>query len=395
MRTSPMLEFPVEEFAQRIDRLTRSLRAARLDGIMLTSKENTRYFCGLQSIIWSSKVSTPGILFVTADGQARIVGSASASETARYTGCIDDEAVTHFDRNGIPGIPATYPDALAAAIRELGLDHGRVGMEHGRGCYFSMQLHWYDQIMKDLDICPVDASSLILALRSQKSPAEISALRESYRISTESLRFAFSRTELGKTSEADFYRLYAQEAFRQGCENVLPMSVRFGAERSPYIDCPCRDDVVIQAEPHAVVQVEGGLFQHGYYARAAGTGVVRGLNDKQARLAEACAQVQQYALEQMRPGTSVEQLLRQVDAFAAGKGCDYLGCSGYGIGMDVREYPILDKSAQGSLAPGMVVVFTVRFGGDNGIFCRQEPILVGESGSQRLLDEDCGPYILL
>ena len=92
-----------------------------LDGILLTSKENTRYFCGLQSIIWSSKVSTPGILMLNADGAYRVVGSASASETARYTGCVEDELVLHFNRNNLPGIPATYPDALVQGLAQLGL----------------------------------------------------------------------------------------------------------------------------------------------------------------------------------------------------------------------------------------------------------------------------------
>lgn len=395
MRTSPMLEFPVEEFAQRIGRLTQSLKSAGLDGIMLTSKENTRYFSGLQSIIWSSKVSTPGILFVSADGNARMVGSASASETARYTGCVDDQYVTHFDRNGIPGIPSTYPDALIAAVRDLGLDHGKIGMELGGGCYFSLQLHWFDQVLAGLDICPVDASDLVLAVRSRKSSAEIAVLREAHRMSTEGLRFAFSHTELGRTTEAEFYRLYAQEAFHQGCENILPMSVRFGAERAPYTDCPYREDVIIQDVPHAVLQVAGGLLQHGYYAKATGTGVVRALNDEQKRLTEACAQVHQYALEQLRPGIPVSQIIRQIDAFAAEKNTNYLGCVGDGIGLDIQEYPHLAKMDQETLTPGMVLTFGVRFGNEEaGVFCSQEPVVVGEDKSSGLAAENQGPYIL-
>ena len=81
MRKSPMNEFSVEEYQARIDSLTQKIRESGLDAIMLSSKENTRYFCGLQSIIWSSKVSTPGILLVNADGEIALVGSASAAET--------------------------------------------------------------------------------------------------------------------------------------------------------------------------------------------------------------------------------------------------------------------------------------------------------------------------
>lgn len=146
MRASPMAEFSVNEYAQRMEGLVRELRARGMDGALISSRENTRYFCGLQSIIWSSKVSTPGILLVNADGAHELIGSASSVETARYTSVIDDGAHSCFNRNGLPGVPATYPQAIAAAFRKLKLERGRVGMELGEGAYLQLQLQWFEQL---------------------------------------------------------------------------------------------------------------------------------------------------------------------------------------------------------------------------------------------------------
>lgn len=396
MRNAPMLEFPVSEFEHRISRLTAAMKQAGLDGILLTSKENTRYFCGLQSIIWSSKVSTPGILMLNADGAYRVVGSASASETARYTGCVEDELVLHFNRNNLPGIPATYPDALVQGLAQLGLCGKRVGMEYGAGCYLSLQLHWLDEVLEKSRIQAVDVSVLVLQLRSIKSEAEVGELRRTAELNERSLRYAFEQTELGKTTEGDFFRLYAQEAFRGGCENVLPLSVRFGPKRFGYANCPYRDDVRIEDVPHRALLVSGGLFRRGYYADAVRTGIVRGMSETQKLLHEACAETHRFALRTARAGMPVRELCREVDAFArqcSGAGA-YLGCFGHGIGLDIREYPVLDSRSDAVLESGMVINLEVQYGdSETGLFCSEEPVLIGENSAKPILDKVVEPYI--
>ena len=52
MRKSMMMEFPLEEYQARLDKLIAGMQRYGMDAILLSSKENTRYFSGLQSIVW-------------------------------------------------------------------------------------------------------------------------------------------------------------------------------------------------------------------------------------------------------------------------------------------------------------------------------------------------------
>ena len=91
MRQSPMLEYSLSEFEDRIARATAKMQEAGLDFIMGTSKAVVCHLTGLRSVAWKSKLSTPGLIFLDAQGHFGVVGSFSALDTAMYTTCLDNE----------------------------------------------------------------------------------------------------------------------------------------------------------------------------------------------------------------------------------------------------------------------------------------------------------------
>lgn len=400
MRISPMIEFPLSEYESRIAALVSLMKANNLDGMLISNRENTRYYCDLQSIIWSSKVSTPGILLVNTDGETALIGSASAVETARYTSVIESENVTGFNRNNLPGIPATYPDAIIASIEKLGLQKGRIGMELGDSCYLQLQLHWFEELVERLpNVEFVDASAVIFSQRSVKSQAEIDMLAHVCTQHEESIRFAFENVELGKTTEADFFRLYAQEAFRRHCENVtndlVPMSVLFGSERFEHQGAPY-SNTVIKNIPHAPLQASGGLFIHGYYANLTRTGVVGSLSTKQQMMLDAAKGGLETALKQVKSGANIAEIVAAVDNYAANSPAAdaYLsrGKLGFGVGLDLAEPPYLKKS--GELKSGMVLSIGPHFGTpETGLFAANPEIVVTDSGYE-VLSKYHEPFIL-
>ena len=399
-----MIEFPLGEYEARMAGLTRRMRAAGLDGVMITNRENTRYYCDLQSVIWPSKVSTPGILILNADGRVRLVGSASAVETARHTCCLDPQDVTCYDRNDLPGVPATYPDAVIESVRALGLAGGRIGMEYGEGAYLQLQLHWLEEITSRLPEAEfVDAMPLILRQRMIKSPAEIEALRTACRQNEQSLQYAFSHVEPGRSTEFDFFRLYAQQAFRLHCENVTndlaPLSVRFGAGRAAAFGSPC-GETVLPAAPHAPVAIDGGLYTHGYYSDLSRSAVVGGLSDRQRALADAARETCDLLVSLIRAGAPAAEVTARTDRFAlaSAAGDRYLsrGALGHGVGLDLREAPYLKKLARdgGAFEAGMVLSLHPRFGGgEDGVFCCGREVVVMEDGAQ-CLGGDGEPFVI-
>ena len=57
MQKSMMMEFPLEEYEARMEKLVTGMQRRGMDAILLSSKEGTRYFAGLQSIVWDRSPS--------------------------------------------------------------------------------------------------------------------------------------------------------------------------------------------------------------------------------------------------------------------------------------------------------------------------------------------------
>lgn len=392
MRKAPMNEFSVEEYQGRIHALIGKMRRDGLDAIMLSSKENTRYFCGLQSIIWSSKVSTPGLLLVNADGEMALVGSASAAETARYTSAINDEQILWYDRNRVSGIPSTYPAAIADAFRRLGITKGKVGAEFGDSCYFQMQYHWY------LDLCALlpgvtfqDASGIIFSLRSIKSPVEIQLLSDIHRQTEIAAAAAFRRISPGQTTEQEFSRLFLEEAFRGHCENAREPSVRSTPRRMSLEHCPASSEI-IGKESGDILFVSGGVFTHGYHSyieRAAVTGKPSPLQEDLFQCAKDTAL---FACDQIRPGVDSGEVIRATNTHAArlSQANRYLSQNnlGGGLGLDPIEPPYLSKEHPPvMLQSGMVLYLSPRFGTPElGYFPCTLQIVVTDTGCRIISD---------
>ena len=62
MKDSLLSLFPAAEYERRLERIVAQMHERGIDALILTSDENTYYFSGLRSIVWCSKVSTPGVM---------------------------------------------------------------------------------------------------------------------------------------------------------------------------------------------------------------------------------------------------------------------------------------------------------------------------------------------
>ena len=149
MRQSPMLEYSLSEFEDRIARATAKMQEAGLDFIMGTSKAVVCHLTGLRSVAWKSKLSTPGLIFLDAQGHFGVVGSFSALDTAMYTTCLDNEDFYFFDASGRFGVALNYYDALCYTLRHLGFTKGKIGCELSSGIHLHMDLSMFNTLKKD------------------------------------------------------------------------------------------------------------------------------------------------------------------------------------------------------------------------------------------------------
>ena len=120
MRDSLLSLFPAAEYERRLEKIVAQMHAHGMDALILTSDENTYYFSGFRSIVWCSKVSTPGVLVITDDGSAAIATTKGGAETVRVTSAVED--IRCYGTEEYP----TYAKAIVSLLAEKGKLQGRV-----------------------------------------------------------------------------------------------------------------------------------------------------------------------------------------------------------------------------------------------------------------------------
>lgn len=385
MKQSPMLKFPVGEYADRLSRIVAEMRRDRLDALILTSDDNTFYFCGFQSIVWDSKVSTPCVLVITKDGGLTIATSKSGRETAGYTSCAEDIRFYTRDRGKDGGYPS-FAATIAGPIAEQGLAKGRIGMEFTNGTKMHLTHVQREDLFRELkDAELVDCSRAIWAVRSKKSPLEADCLRRCCKINHEGITAGFAALREGMT-ELDLYRSIVMDYFRNGAERSLLLGIRAGAERYPQGNCPPSSRPIRKGE---IILVDGGPICDGYFSDIIREGIFGPPTDRQRAMFDVARAACYAGAEMLKPGNRIGDLVKAVDAvmdsspfaeFNAAR-----GHCGHSIGTGVHEFPMLDVDSDTIIEPGMVFAiepfFLERGVGSLGI---EENFLVTESGRENL-----------
>lgn len=242
MRVASMMDFPLEEYTQRLQKLYQQMEQSQVDGILLTQEENLRYFTGLRSTAWNMKNAVPGVLLVSADGKMTMVGLEKELPTMAATCCLDETDLVGFDPLSRG---SSLAKTLAQAMSRMGITRGRVGIESGMVARLSM--HYTDffalqGLTDQVDYVPFGRE--LWEIRSIKSPREIEIYRQVCAISGQCYQKAFDSVELDRTTEREVYHIFAQEAFRLGADGMPPLIVEFGHGRYTQANCPPSDKVI-------------------------------------------------------------------------------------------------------------------------------------------------------
>lgn len=100
MRSAPMLDFPLDEFEQRLGKLFDTLERTDCAAVLLTNVENLRYYCNFRTSAWNSEFLSPAMLVVARGGGIALVTSPRMKATALATCCLDEADILTFDGFG-------------------------------------------------------------------------------------------------------------------------------------------------------------------------------------------------------------------------------------------------------------------------------------------------------
>lgn len=376
MKASPLLLFPVSEYQRCLNKILAAMEREGFDAVILTSDENTFYLSGFRSIVWDSKVSTPGAVVVTKDGAVALATSQVGAPTAGATSCVED--IRTYGKDGYP----TYVKAITSLLEERGVKNGRIGFELGTGHKMHLNYTMTQELFSELHGAEIaDAAAILWEARSVKSPLEVEAIAKACEINVACIRKGFSELREGMT-EMELYGNIMGEYLKNGADNTLPLGLRAGADRYSQSNCPPSYRPIMRGE---IILVDGGPIYHGYYSDIIREAVIGEPTTRQQDIFDVAREACYVGIEAVRPGEPISSVCRAVDDFFDKSRFAeinmYRNWCGHSIGVGVHEYPMLDASADGLLEPGMVfAIEPYIFEDGSGSLGIEQNFVVTESG---------------
>jgi Xaa-Pro aminopeptidase len=222
-----------------------------------------------------------------------------------------------------------------------------------------------------------------------KSPEELVRLERATRISYAAANTALSNARVATTTR-DLRNQYVSQVVEAGAllDHFIASPYGLGIQEEP--------DYRLQSGDVLYVDF-GCMFQH-YYSDNGTTLVVGGFPPEMERRYDVLRSGLQRGIDRLRPGVAASEVRRaMIDALAEG-GITGSNAHGHGIGLEVRDYPIImpdgglrirddcvDVSADVPLEPGMVLNLELPlflFGA--GSLHMEQTFLITHGGCRRL-----------
>ncbi|HHY94393.1 MAG TPA: aminopeptidase P family protein [Firmicutes bacterium] len=335
-----MVEQAMSRLAETIvGKQVAALRERQIDVMVAMSPENATYTAGMavpsQSLIRSRLV----MCVVCASGHSlHLVADMEESFTRSYTGLQEVRAYNEFTEH-----PA---DALADALRELGVGDGTVALEMDY-----VPVDFFERLRFRVPRARfVDAGPLLAELRAIKTPEEIGYLRKLGAMVEKAHYQAASQVKPGMT-EMDLALAIYECLFREGVDGVARLVVGAG-ERSTHAN---PDPTSRKLAPGDVVRVDVYAVLHNYLSDVARTAVVGEPNGELKEIWRKLVDARRFALDMVRPGARADDIYRAYYEHFTDMGLRPLQFLGHGLGLTLHEEPYVSKYGHAVLQEGMVL----------------------------------------
>jgi Xaa-Pro aminopeptidase len=375
---TPARGFPVDEFEARVARAQAEMHAGEMDGIVLTTPQNFRYFSGFNSQFWESP-TRPFFLIVPREGLP-IAAVPTIGGPAMQTTWVTD----------IRTWPAPCPEddgvsLLHSVLTSIPRRFGKIGWEMGRESIIRMPILDFDRLRENITgIEFVDGSALVWGLRMVKSEREVDKVREACRIGSDAFDRFLQVVRYGDT-EVDMAREFRKAAFDCGADNAPFVSVCSGPGGYSQIIAGPQETAQTDGQ---IMFIDTGLQFDAYFCDFDRNFAFGHISDEAQRANEVVWNATQAGIDAARPGITAEDLWaaqnRVLEAAGAASSND-VGRSGHGLGMHLTEPPSNMPGDNTLLKPGMVMTIEPGMEFAPGkMIVHEENLVITEDGCELL-----------
>ncbi|UWQ24220.1 Xaa-Pro peptidase family protein [Leisingera aquaemixtae] len=377
MSETPARGFPEAEFAARTRKAQALMAAQGLDGLLLLTEPEVRYFSGFHTLFWQSP-TRPWFLFVPPAGKPVAIIPEIGADLMRRT-WIEDIRTWSAPAPGDDGI-----SLLTDLLSPIAGRGGSIGLMKGHETSLRMPLGDYERLMAGLPGLKVaDATPLVRSLRMVKSAAEIEKLRHICAIGSRTFAQVPQIAREGQPFE-DLFRAFRREALAQGADDV-PYLVG-GAGQGGYSDV-ISPPTGRPLQAGDIVMLDTGATWDGYFCDFDRNFAIGRADDLSRQAYDVLWRATDAGIAAARPGATCRELFQAMQSVIAemdDQGGD-VGRLGHGLGMQLTEWPshaafdgtVIEENMVLTLEPSLSY-------GDGRIMVHEENIVVRAQGAELL-----------
>ena len=355
----------------RFDKLNASLRTSDLDAVILNPGPTLTYLSGLHFHLMERPVV---LLFAKDQVPAIVLPELELQKVASLSYKLQVFAY--------PEKPSEWDNAFRKAVRALGLDGKRIGVEPRQ-----LRLLEFRHVKAGAPEAEYpDASDVLAGLRLRKDTAEVDAMRRAVKIAQDALEATIPFIKIGRT-EKEIASELVMQLLRHGSDSEMPFAPIISGGPNAANPHASPSDRKLQAGDMLVV--DWGAAYDGYISDLTRTFAVGEVDDEFKKIHKIVQEANAAGRAAGKPGVpcaDVDIAARTVIE-KAGYGEFFTHRTGHGIGMEGHEEPYMRGDNMQILEPGMA--FTVEPGiyipGRNGVRV-EDNVVITDTGAEVLSD---------
>ncbi|MEP3784602.1 Xaa-Pro peptidase family protein [Ascidiaceihabitans sp.] len=382
---APERGFAHSEFRARTENAQALMAAAGIDGLLLMSEQDVRYFTGFHTPFWQSP-TRPWFVFVPASGQpVAVIPEIGAELMGRSW--LDDIRTWSAPAPEDDGISLLHD--LLVPLSQAG---AKLGVMMGHETKLQMPLGDWQRLMAGLPgMNIVDVTGLVQGLRMVKSDAEIEKLRHICGIGSAAFARVPEIMSLGQPLE-DVFRTFRIAALQAGADDA-PYVVGAAAQGgyADVISPPTQRPL----QYGDVLMLDTGCTWDGYFCDFDRNWAIGTADDVAKRAYDVLWRATQAGIDAAKPGNTCRDLftaMSKVIGELDGSGGD-IGRLGHGLGMQLTEQPSHAAFDNTELKENMVLTIEPSLSYGDGLMMVHEENIVVRGGGADLLSTRAAPEL--
>ena len=348
----PERGFAKEEFEQRLIQAQKIMKSYKLDGLLLTSPQNIRYFTGYDSQFWESP-TRPWFVVVPSSGKP--------------IGIVPEIGESEFKKTWLDDIkswPSPRPDDEGISLVKSTLDdlqkiYGQIGAEFGKEMAIRMPVRDLLKLKEIIKTNIVDASDAIWDMRMIKTNNEIERIKFICSIASDAYNSLPAKLAIGDTERAAVNKLKI-DILNRGADNVPFMPGISGPGGVSQIVCGPSDRILENGD---ILFIDTGSTFDGYFCDFDRNFAFGSVSSDVERVNEVLWQATEAGIKAAVPGATTLDVFNAMNKIIEHGGAigNNVGRLGHGLGLQLTEPPshrpeektIIKENMVLTIEPGM------------------------------------------